>query len=91
MRNVGKKLGLQIGSPPQVVGALVELGVKRDHAAVRVFQLAIQQRQLFLARAQLLQRLQQLLVLPLDFLVRTSRRRVRNFCAKSWTLARESR
>ncbi len=50
MRDVGEKFRLQLRSPAQIIGALIQLGIEGHHAAVGVFQLAIQQLQLFLPR-----------------------------------------
>ena len=52
-------------SAPQVIRALVELGVERD-PAVRVLELAVERDQLVLTLRELLERAQRLLVLPLD-------------------------
>ncbi len=46
-------------------GALVELRVQRHHAAVGVFELGVQPRQLFLAQPQLFQAAQQVAILLL--------------------------
>ena len=65
------RLGLVGGA--QVRGALVELRIQRHHAAVRVFELGIQPRQLFLAQPQLFQAAQQVAILLLHFDARVAR------------------
>ena len=65
------RLGLVGGA--QVRGALVQLRIQRHHAAVRVFELGIQSRQLFLAQPQLFQAAQQVAILLLHFDARVAR------------------
>ncbi len=57
-----------------MIGLFVQLRVQRHDAAIRIFQLAIQEQQLFLALAQFGQRPDQLAILLLDFLVGARRR-----------------
>ena len=63
--HVGEEARLHLVRAPQVLGLLVQLGVERDHAAVRVLQLAVEAHQVLLAPAQLVEDVQQLLVLLL--------------------------
>ncbi len=49
-----------------MIGALVQLGVQRDDAAIGVLQLLIEPLQVLLARSQLFELHQNLLVLPPD-------------------------
>jgi hypothetical protein len=71
--HVREELGLHLVGAAEVVGALVELRVQRDHAAVRVFELAVERDELLLPLGQLLERAQQLLVLRLDLVDRVVR------------------
>ena len=68
--HVRQEARLHLVGAPQVVGLLVELGIQRDDAAIRVLELAVEADQLVLALAQLVQRAQQLLVLLLHLLER---------------------
>ncbi len=79
VRDVGEEFGFQLRGPAQIVRALVQLRVQCHDTPVGVFQFAVQQLQLFLASAQLLQRLEQLLVLLLDLLIRAFRRPLLQF------------
>jgi hypothetical protein len=67
--HVRKELGLHVVRAPQVIRFLVELGVERDDAAIRVLELTVQLHQLVLPLAQLGERAQELLILLLQFLV----------------------
>ena len=73
MAHVRQKARLHLVGAAQVIGLFVELCVQRDHAAIGVFQLAIQPHQLVLALAQLRESLHQLLVLLLHFAQRIVR------------------
>ncbi len=68
VRHVRQEPRFQLVCAPEMVGAFVELGVERDDAAVGVFQLAVQPHEHFLPPVELLQRAQEFLVLPLEFL-----------------------
>jgi hypothetical protein len=48
MAHVRQEARFHLVGAPQVVGLLVELGVQRDDAAVRVLELAIEPRELLL-------------------------------------------
>ena len=65
--HVRQELRLQLVRAPQVIGALVQLGIQRDDAAVGVLQFLIEPLQILLARLQLLELQQDLLILPADF------------------------
>ena len=58
----------QLVRATQVIGALVQLGVQRDDAAIGVLELLIEPLQVLLARSQLVHLQQNLLVLSSDFL-----------------------
>ena len=66
--HVRQELRLQLVRATQMIGALVQLGIQRDDAAVGVLQFLIEPLQVLLARLQLLELQQDLLVLPADFL-----------------------
>ena len=68
MRHVREKARFQIVGAPQVIRPFVELRVERDDAAIGVFELAVEMRQLQLLPLQLVQRPQQLLILLLHLL-----------------------
>ena len=68
--HVREEARLHFVGAAQVVRFLVEFRVQRDDAAVRVLELAVQLRQLFLALAQFGQRAQQFAVLLLHLLER---------------------
>ena len=68
--HVREEARLRLVGAAEALGLLVQLGVERDHAAVGVFQLAVQPGQLLLPALQLLEGPQQLLVLPLDLVER---------------------
>ena len=55
---------LQLVRAAQVVGALVQLGIQRDDAAVGVLQFLVEPLQVLLARPQLIHLQQNLLILP---------------------------
>ena len=65
--HVGEKAAFQVIDAPQMLGLLIQLGVERHHATVGVLQLAIEPEEVVLPGAQGLERLEQLLVLLLDF------------------------
>ena len=90
MRDVGEKLGFQLRCPAQIIGAFVQLGIERHNAAIGIFKLAIQQLQLLLPRAKLLQGLQQLLVLMFDFLIWIFGCPILQFCARISSAGAES-
>ena len=61
--HVRQELRFQFVRTTQMVGALVQLGVQRDHAAIGVLQFLIEPFQLLLARFQLIQLHHDLLIL----------------------------
>ncbi len=58
MAHVRQKPRLDLVRAPQMIGFLIQLGVERYHAAVGIFQFAIENPQLFLPLAQFFQNLQ---------------------------------
>lgn len=71
MTHVGEEFQFQLVGAPQMIRLFVQLGVKAS--PIGVLQFSIQLGQLFLALAQLPQRLHQFLVLPLKLLERVFR------------------
>ena len=66
MAHIGEEARFQLVGPAQMVGAVGELGVERDDAAIGVLQLLVHLLQPFLALPQLLQLQQIFLVLARD-------------------------
>jgi hypothetical protein len=64
--HVRKEFGLELVGPAQVVRSLVELRIKRQHAAIGVRELRVHPRQLALALLELVERRDQLVVLLLQ-------------------------
>ena len=71
--HVRQEARLELVGAPEVIGLLVQLGVEGDHAAVGVFELAVEVLELLLPPAELIEGLEQLLVLPLHLLQRLAR------------------
>ena len=61
--HVGQEARLQLARLAQLLGAVVELGIKRDHAAIGIAELLVELLALFLAAPDLFQALHQLAVL----------------------------
>src|SRR5262245_40533748 len=68
VRHVREEARLELVGASQMIGLLVELGIQRDDAPVRVLELAVQSHELVLAAVQLVERPKQVLVLPLELL-----------------------
>ena len=66
--HIGQKPRLQFVGAAQVIGFFVQFRIQRHHAAIGVFQFPIQPGELDLPGADLLQRVEQLLILMLQFL-----------------------
>src|SRR5262245_17790983 len=62
-------------------GSLVELGIQRKHAAIRIFKLVVQTCEVLLTQTQFLQASQQVAILFLDFRVGLVRARPRQLFA----------
>ena len=73
MAHVGEKLRLEIVGAAKVVGLFIELGVESHHAAIGIFQLAVDTREFLLPGADFLQCPEQFLVLKLELLYRILR------------------
>jgi len=81
--HVRQEARLELVGAPQMIRLLVELGVEGDHTPVRVFELAVEVLELLLAPAELIEGVDQLLVLPLDFLQRPGRHLPREGCPEA--------
>ncbi len=66
MAHVGKEARLRFVGAAEVIGFFIQLCDQRHHAAVCVFQLPVHPDQFFLPRPELLQRGDQLPILPLQ-------------------------
>ena len=72
MTHVRQEARLGVVGAAQMVCALVQFRVERDHAAIGVFQFAGEPREFFLTFLQFIERRSQLATLPLHFVERTS-------------------
>ena len=68
MAHIGQEPRLQLVGAAQVIGLFVQFRIQRHHAAIGIFQFPIQPGQFDLPGADLLQRVEQLLILMLQFL-----------------------
>ena len=75
--HVREESRLELVGAPEVIRLLVELGIERHHAAIGVFELAVQVHELLLLSLQVIERAQQGLVLMLDLLDQAGRAAVR--------------
>ena len=73
--HVREESRLQLVGAPEVIRFLVELGVERHHAAIGVFELAVQVHELLLLPLQVVEGAQERLVLMLDLLDQADRAR----------------
>ena len=87
MAHIGQEARLEFVGAAQMIGLLVELRIERDHAAIGVFQLAVQLRQFFLAVPQFVESGEQFAVLVRSSSIGSCRQLPRDRGAR-WARAR---